>query len=98
MHEIESLAFTFEKAFDFQKLSNWLHFYLMMNAENSYRVKGILDCEGHDKKIVLQSVGTEYVMGKGSLWETQNRISKLVFIGKKLDKILLREGLKSCFS
>lgn len=95
-HEILSFTFTFDKAFDFEKLSNWLNAMLLINAGNIYRIKGILDVQGQAKKIVLQSVYTDYVMGIGSEWGEESKSSKIVFIGKNLDKMSFRESLKTC--
>lgn len=96
-HEIMSFTFTFDQAFDFEKLSNWLNAILLINAGSIYRIKGILDIQGQAKKIVLQSVYTDYVMGKGSEWGKEPKKSKIVFIGKKLDKLSFQESLKSCW-
>lgn len=97
-HEVTSFAFTFEQDFDVQKLTNWINAILLINAGNIYRIKGILSCKGQSQRIVLQSVYTDYVMGKGSIWQNEQRISKIIFIGKNIDKIMFREGLKSCIS
>ncbi|MCP4522110.1 MAG: GTP-binding protein [Cytophagales bacterium] len=96
-HHIHSYSFTFTKAFDINKLGNWLNIMLLLNAESIYRVKGILAIEGQTQKIILQSVGKDYVMGRGSSWETDEHLSKVVFIGKNLKKEEIKEGLESCF-
>ncbi len=97
-HEIRSFTFTLNKPFNFEKLSNWLNAMLLVNAGNIYRVKGILDIQGQEQKIVLQSVYTDYVMGKGSEWQEEVKKSKIVFIGKNLDKLSLQNSLKTCLA
>ena len=56
-----------------------------------------LNIENFDQKVIFQSVQNQYVTETGGNWgENELRQTKIVFIGKYLDKVLIEKGLKSC--
>jgi G3E family GTPase len=95
---ISSHSFVFEEPLDILRFDIWLRLILNHNNMTLYRVKGILNFKALNEKLVLQAVYKQYVTESGGLWDEQERTSKLVFIGKNLDKDLLLNGLKVCCS
>ncbi len=63
---------------------------------NIYRIKGILFVADENEKFIIQSVHNQYVVESFGSWETDERQTKLVFIGKNLNKELLEKGLVQC--
>ncbi len=95
-HNIESFSFTIPGYFNMQEISTWLESFLIMNAQNILRIKGILSVKGIDHKIILQSVGQDFHVDQGSDWTSnEEKNSQLVFIGTKLNRQEIEEKLKS---
>ena len=63
------------------------------------RAKGILDVKGEERRLVFQAV---HMILEGDFqgpWKpTDNRYSRLVFIGRNLDEAGLRAGFESCIA
>ena len=60
------------------------------------RTKGILSIAGNEQKLALQSVN---MMLEGAFlgnWEQDDRISRMIMIGRKLDANELDSGFQSC--
>ena len=95
-HSIVSEGFTVEGSLDYQKFVEWMQGVLQYNSANVFRVKGILSIAGNDKKFILQSVRQYFFIEEGEPWEDgEQRFSKLVFIGKKLNREAIEKYLES---
>jgi len=93
-HSIENYCFKSNRAFDQMKLASWLDAFLRFNSDTIYRVKGILNIAGIDNRILLQSVHTQIQATVGREWEAdENRESKVVFIGKELNREVIEKNL-----
>lgn len=98
-HKIQTLSYTIPGHFDMEKLSFWLDDFLFFNINNVLRIKGILSIEDMQHKIVLQSVGDNFHISQGSLWqENENRENRIVFIGSNLDSTELEKNLYALIS
>lgn len=73
---------------------NWIT--LMLFSSTLFRVKGILNMEGFDQKFIFQAVGSQFVSELGPEWGNEERINKMVFIGKNLNKKVIEEGFAKC--
>jgi G3E family GTPase len=73
---------------------NWIT--LMLFSSTLFRVKGFLNMEGFDKKFIFQAVGSQFVSELGPEWSNEERINKMVFIGKNLNKKVIEEGFEKC--
>lgn len=95
--DVNSQSYTFDEPFDPLKIQHWLNALLMLQGQNIYRVKGVLNFAFHDERVILQSVQKAHVMGTGRPWEDgQPRQSKIVFIGKGLKRKPLERSLRQC--
>lgn len=94
--DIVSHSFIFDQPFDMLKLRHWMQVLLMLQGEAIYRVKGVLDVQWQDKKVILQSVRKAYSFSVGEEWPAGlPHQSRIVFIGKKLRKDILEKNLKN---
>jgi G3E family GTPase len=72
---------------------------LATNAANLYRSKGVLAFEGQgDVKFVFQGVHEQVNFGPSEKpWaEGEERVSKLVFIGKNLEPEVFKQKILEC--
>ncbi len=92
--EISAVGIQINGNFDMKKFSFWMDYFLYINQNSIFRVKGILSFEGLSRKMVFQAVKSAYVIEEGVFWQSnEEKISKLIFIGKNLDKKAIKEGL-----
>jgi len=75
----------------------WFSMLLRTKGQDLLRSKGIIDMAGEDQRYVIQGV---HMLMDGSLlgpWpEGKKRETKLVFIGRNLEGMGLREGFEAC--
>lgn len=96
---IHTFTLTYVDAFDYRKLKHILMLLINVNKQQIYRIKGILNIEGMDEKIILQSVYKSYRMEEGSPWaENEKRESKIVFIGHEVEKESIDRVFKQCLA
>ena len=64
-----------------------------------FRIKGLLHVEGSERKHILQGVHEIYDVVEGPAWAPgEDRRSKVVLIGRGLDRRALERGLHSCLA
>lgn len=94
-HDIHSEGFIIPGTFDIGKFSVWIQNLLFFNRETIFRVKGILSFDEFSEKQVFQAVRDSFMFEQGEPWGSDMRFSKLVFIGKKLNRDMLEDSLYS---
>jgi G3E family GTPase len=95
--DIAAFVFKSERPFDPARLDEFLGSLVQVFGPRMLRYKGVLLMEGADRKVVFQ--GVHQIMGSdlGAPWgETEQRGSKMVFIGKNLPKDVFIRGLEQC--
>jgi len=95
--DIAAFVFKSERAFDPERLDQFLGSLVQVFGPNMLRYKGVLSMQGADRKVVFQ--GVHQIMGSdlGAKWEDgETRGSKMVFIGKNLPKDVFIRGLEQC--
>jgi G3E family GTPase len=94
---ITSVSLTSHTPLDGGKLSGWLNDLVAGSGRDILRAKGILDLRDEERRLVFQSVHMLLEADFQRQWRPQEpRFSKLVFIGRNLDKQALQAGLASC--
>ena len=94
---IESLSISMKGAFNQANLRYWLSTLLFDRSDTVYRMKGIIHVAGREEKLIFQSVHRLFEDAIGPVWEDgEEKISKIVFIGEKLDKEELKKGFSEC--
>lgn len=80
-----------------EKLMSWLERVTREQGESILRFKGIFNVADDDKRLVVQGVHMMVDGDRLSPWkEDENRESRIVFIGRNLDKEALQQGLVAC--
>lgn len=93
-HEIVSEGFVFEKAFDLDLFSFWIQNFLYFNKNTILRVKGILSFHDMPERYIFHAVKGSFVFDEGEMWGDEKPFTKLVFIGKKIDREALSNNLQ----
>ena len=94
--EIKNLSFSLKESFDMDKFSLWMDYFLHINQNSIIRVKGVLYFEGISRKIIFQSVKSAYTITEGNFWQAnEEKLNKIIFIGRNLDKENIKEGIHS---
>ncbi|KAK3011451.1 hypothetical protein RJ639_012749 [Escallonia herrerae] len=94
---VSSVSIVCEGSLDLEKANMWLGTLLLERSEDIYRMKGLLSVEGMDERFVFQGVHDIFQGSPDRLWHAdEQRINKIVFIGKNLDAQELEKGFKSC--
>ncbi|MCB8880922.1 GTP-binding protein [Acidisoma cellulosilytica] len=95
--EISSMSFTVSRPIDPQKFNGWIGALLNAKGADLLRTKGILDYTGEDRRFAFQAV---HMIADGDFigpWkEGEKRQSRIVFIGRDLNRPQLRRGFESC--
>jgi len=93
---VGSVAFEFAGAFDSLKLNDWLGRLLQEKGADIFRMKGIVSAAGSDVRWVFQGVHMLFASQPGAAWGACERSSRLVLIGRGLDRVELERGLVGC--
>jgi G3E family GTPase len=95
--DISSVSLTSHTPLDGAKLSGWLNDLVAGSGQDILRGKGIFDLRDEDRRLIFQSVHMLLEADFQRPWRPQEpRFSKLVFIGRNLDKPALQAGLAAC--
>jgi G3E family GTPase len=95
--DITSVSFVSDTPLDFEKFQTWFGELLQTRGQDILRSKGILDFADHDERYVFQGV---HMLMDGSPmgnWpKDKTRSSRLVFIGRNVENMGLKEGFEAC--
>ncbi len=95
--DVASMSFEVERPIDPERFNAWIGALLAAEGQNLLRTKGILAYPGEDRRFAFQAV---HMMADGDFvgpWrEGEPRRSRIVFIGRKLNRPQLRRGFESC--
>ena len=95
--DVKSFVFRSDKPFDPAKLEDFLGAIVNIYGPRMLRYKGVLSMKGTERKVIFQ--GVHQLMGSdlGPKWEgSEQRTSKMVFIGLDLPKDIFLQGLEQC--
>jgi G3E family GTPase len=95
--DVSSMSFEVEKPIDPEKFNAWIGVLLQDRGPDLLRTKGILNYVGEDRRFAFQAV---HMIADGDFigpWkEGGPRTSRLVFIGRNLNRPQLRRGFEGC--
>ncbi|MGH6839545.1 MAG: CobW family GTP-binding protein [Methylocella sp.] len=95
--DIQSVALSIEGDIDPEKFMPWLQDYVQREGASILRAKGILAFKNEPRRFVFQGV---HMLLDGDLqreWKPrERRLSRLVFIGRNLQKDEITRGFMSC--
>ena len=94
---ISSICLTCEEPLNPKKFSSWMQNLIREFGTNIFRSKGILYFENSNKQYVFQGVHMVMDSKWGPDWKDESdKVSKIVFIGRGLDAMNLKEGFDKC--
>jgi G3E family GTPase len=94
--EITSIGLTDPRPLDPKKLDDWLNYLLQSQGQDIFRMKGVLNVKGEDRRFVFHGVHMMFDSRLDRPWGDTPRQSSLVFIGRKLDRQEIEAGFESC--
>lgn len=94
---VTSVAIELDGDMDLEKVNYWLGGMIEVKSNDLYRMKGVLSIEGLEKRFVFQGVHMLFEGMPDRPWrDGEKRTSRMVFIGKDLDREVIEEGFKQC--
>ncbi len=93
---ISSLSLKLDCQLDFNLFEEWFSQLLLEQGEQLYRIKGILAIVDQQRRLIIQAVRSLYNWRYGEKWGDENPMTRIVFIGKDLERLNLEKGLKRC--
>jgi len=94
--EISSIGIADARPLNPDKVNDWLSYLLQSRGQDILRMKGVLNFRGEPRRYVFHGV---HMIFDGQLerpWGASPRNSRLVFIGRRLDRQELEAGFESC--
>jgi len=95
--DVMSMSFEVDQPIDPEKFNQWIGNLLQSKGQDLLRTKGILAYKGEDRRFAFQAV---HMIADGDFigpWkEGEPRKSKIVFIGRNLNRPQLRRGFEGC--
>jgi G3E family GTPase len=79
------------------KMNSWMSSLLRERGQDIYRCKGVLCIEDMENKFVFQGVHMVFQGNEQDAWKAEeDRINKLIFIGKNLNRGELNASFEAC--
>ncbi len=96
---VGSVALVEPGEIDGARLNSWLSNLLQTQGPDIFRMKGILNIQGQDQRFVFQGVHMLFDGRPDRLWRAdETRKNELVFIGRNLDAVQLKEDFQTCLA
>jgi G3E family GTPase len=95
---LESVSLTYDAPFQRPRLESFLRDLLKTRGDDIFRLKGIVAIAGEPSRVVLQAVHRLMDLRRADAWGSRQRESRMVFIGRNLDRDALDRGLRSCLA
>jgi len=97
--DIETVAIATPGDLDGVKVSQWFRELIAEFGERIMRMKGILNLRKDTDQFVFQGVHMLFEGRPGRAWATdEERLNRLVFIGRDLDKEKITQGFMGCIT
>jgi G3E family GTPase len=95
---LESVSFVLDAAFDKDRLHAHLTTLLEEYGGDIFRLKGIVAVAGDSRRYVVQGVHRLFEACPANPWSTEKPSSRIVFIGRNLNRVTLESGLVKCLN
>ena len=97
--DIETVAIATPGDLDGVKVSQWFRELIAEFGERIMRMKGILNLRKDPDQFVFQGVHMLFEGRPGRAWgESEERVNRLVFIGRQLDREKITQGFMECIT
>jgi G3E family GTPase len=96
---VTSVGITINEPLDLERFNKWIGTLLQTEGANIFRMKGILNFKGMDRRFVFQGVHMLFDGKADRPWAAaEMRRSQVVFIGRNLDRTALNMGFQDCLA
>jgi G3E family GTPase len=96
-HDIDSVSLRVDRPLERTRFLSWLQQLVVEQGQDLLRAKGIVDLAGSERRFVFQGVHMTMDTDFDRPWRAdEHRDSRLVFIGRNLDRRGLRESIRHC--
>ncbi|MCA8020174.1 CobW family GTP-binding protein [Burkholderia metallica] len=95
---VSSVGIEVEADIDLDALEAWLGELRHADTANLFRMKGILAVQGRAQRYVLQGVHGVIELRAAQAWGCEPRSSRIVFIGRDLDRAALTDRFHACLA
>ncbi|MDX1668385.1 MAG: GTP-binding protein [Limnobacter sp.] len=97
--DIQSFVFKTTKPMDGAKFEEFMGSVTQVYGPDMLRYKGILSVKGSERRALFQGVHMLMGLDWGRKWDkSEKKESKIVFIGRKLPKSFILQGLELCLA
>jgi G3E family GTPase len=93
--DIASIGISDPRPLDPAKLNQWFDYLLKTRGQDIFRMKGVLNVKGEDRRQVFHGVHMMFDAQAERPWGDAPRTNSLVFIGRGLDRAELEAGFES---
>jgi G3E family GTPase len=93
--DIRSIGISDPRPLDATKLNQWLDYLLKTRGQDIFRMKGVLNVKGEDRRQVFHGVHMMFDAQAERPWGSTPRMNSLVFIGRGLDRAEHEAGFES---
>jgi G3E family GTPase len=93
--DIASIGISDPRPLDPVKLNQWFDYLLKTRGADIFRMKGVLNVKGEDRRQVFHGVHMMFDAQAERPWGSAVRTNSLVFIGRGLDRAELEAGFES---
>jgi G3E family GTPase len=95
---VGSFSIETDRPIDAERFQAWLTRTLQTQGTQLYRMKGFLNFQGANERIIIQGVHMVVDTGSHGPWGDRPRKTQLVFIGRELDQSALTQGFGACLT
>ncbi|AQQ39426.1 MULTISPECIES: CobW family GTP-binding protein [Burkholderia] len=95
---VSSVGIEVDADVDLDALEAWLGELRRADTANLFRMKGILAVQGRAQRYVLQGVHGVIELRAAQAWGCEPRSSRIVFIGRDLDRAALTDRFHACLA
>ena len=93
--DIRSIGISDPRPLDPTRLNQWLDYLLKTRGQDIFRMKGVLNVKGEDRRQVFHGVHMMFDAQAERPWGAALRMNQLVFIGRGLDRAEFEAGFES---
>ncbi|GGO85577.1 cobalamin biosynthesis protein [Marinobacterium nitratireducens] len=93
---VTSVGIAVDADIDLDAFSRWIEALRLEQADTLFRMKGVLSARGRDQRYILQGVHSLIDFRAAQPWGRDPRSSKVVFIGRDLDRARLNREFQAC--
>jgi len=99
LDNIHSLSIEIVEPLQKELLLDWFSFFIMRYEERLLRFKGILNFKDHNNRTIFQGIHSLFDATLDREWlDDEQRVTRIVFIGRDLPEDEIRSGIKSCIA